>query len=118
MSSLWRRIEILILRLPFHRNWQTSFDSVCVDRGILFRRNWLVSGFRRASTVSFFRPRQVPAETLQCIWQPLPLVALSFAIVPKYWRPSADTCREAWSVAIRFRLAAVGVKLFGRGAPD
>ena len=43
-----------------------------------------------ASTVSFFRPRQVPAETLQCIWQPLPLVALSFAIVPKYWRPSAD----------------------------
>src|SRR5260370_17733407 len=90
MSSRWRRIEILIVRLPFHRNWQTSFDSVWMDRGILFRRNWLVSGFRRASTVSFFRPRQVPAETLQCILQPLPLVALSFAIVPKYWRPSAD----------------------------
>ena len=88
--SVATQIEILILRLPFHRNWQTSFDSVCVDRGILFRRNWLVSGFRSASTVSFFRPRQVPAETLQCIWQPLPLVALSFAIVPKYWRPSAD----------------------------
>jgi hypothetical protein len=40
--------------------------------------------------VSFFRLRQALAETLQCISQTPVLVALSFAIVPKYWRPSAD----------------------------
>jgi hypothetical protein len=40
--------------------------------------------------VSFFRLRQALAETLQCISQtPVPVV-LSFAIVPKYWPPSAD----------------------------
>ncbi len=40
--------------------------------------------------MSFFRLRQALAEMLQCISQmPVP-VALSFAIVPKYWPPSAD----------------------------
>jgi hypothetical protein len=86
--------------------------------GILFRRNWLVSGFRRASTVSFFRPRQVPAETLQCIWQPLPLVALSFAIVPKYWRPSAD---HVWGSVVgsdSFPTCSSRRQAFRRGAQD
>jgi hypothetical protein len=40
--------------------------------------------------VSSFRPRRAPAETLLCIWQTPPLVASSFAIVPKSWRPFAD----------------------------
>jgi hypothetical protein len=74
--------------------------------------------------VSFFRPRQVPAETLQCIWQPLPLVALSFAIVPKYWRPSADhvwgsvvgsdwfpTCRSRRQA---FRIAVLKIDLLAK----
>jgi hypothetical protein len=40
--------------------------------------------------VSFFRLRQALAEMLQCISQtPVP-VALSFAIVSKYWPLSAD----------------------------
>jgi hypothetical protein len=40
--------------------------------------------------VSFFRLGQALAEMLQCISQtPLP-AALWFAIVPKYWPPSAD----------------------------
>lgn len=38
----------------------------------------------------FFRLRQAPAETLQCISQTLPLAASSFAIVRKFWRHSAD----------------------------
>lgn len=90
MSSRWRRIEILILRRHFHRSWQTWFGSVYVGRGILYRRNWRPSGFRKISIVSFFRLRLAPAETLLCIWQTLALVVSSFAIVPKSWRPFAD----------------------------
>ena len=80
------------LDLPrrFHRSWQTSFVSVCVGRGIRPRRNWLPSGFRRGSTVLFFRPSRALAATLQCIRQTPPLIVSSFAIVPRSWRPSAD----------------------------
>src|SRR5271168_326190 len=89
MSSLWRRIETLILPRRFQQSWQIWFGSVWVGRAILSRRNWPPSGFRRVSIVSFFRLRQALAEMLQCISQMPVLVALSFAIVPKYWPPSA-----------------------------
>ena len=40
-----------------------------------------------------FPSARAPAETLQCIWQTPQLVASSFAIVLKSWRPSADHVR-------------------------
>ena len=90
MSSLWRRTETLILPRRFLRSLQTLFGSVCVGRGILSRKNWRPSGFQKVSKVSFFRLRQAPVETLQCISQTPVLEASSFAIVPKSWRPFAD----------------------------
>jgi hypothetical protein len=45
--------------------------------------------------VSSFRPLRAPTEMLLCIWQTLPLVASSFAIVPKSWRPFADHVWES-----------------------
>src|SRR5260370_16376520 len=90
MSSLWRRIETLILPRRFLRSLQTSFGSVCVGRGILSRKNSRPSGFQKVSKVSFSRLRQAPVETLQCISQTPVLEASSFAIVPKSWRLFAD----------------------------
>src|ERR1035441_4816535 len=112
MSSLSRRIVTLILPRRFHRSWLTSFGSVCGGRGILSRRNWRPSGFQRVSTASFFRLRQALAEMLQCISQtPVP-VALSFAIVAKYWPPSADHVWWASEVGKRFVSLVTSFKNF------
>lgn len=71
--------------------------------GILPRRNWRPSGFQRVSTVSFFRLRQALAGMLRCISQtPVP-VAWSFAIVPKYWPPSAG---HVWASEVGKRFVA------------
>ena len=65
--------------------------------------------------MSFFRLRQALAETLQCIWQTPPLVASSFAIVPKFWRPFAD---HGWgSVAGSDSFLTASVPRFSR-SPD
>jgi len=113
MSSLWRRIETLILPRRFHRSWQTSFGSFCVGRGVMSPRNWLASGFRGVSTVSFFRLRRALAETLPCISQTpqagCVVVRNRAEVLAALRRPH---CGEAWPVAIRFRRAKVRAKLF------
>src|ERR1700693_481121 len=47
MSSLWQRIEILILPRRFHRSWQTRFGSVDVGRDSMSYRTLPPYGFQR-----------------------------------------------------------------------
>ena len=92
----------------------TSFGCVYVGGAFCLAGNWRQFGFRRVSTVSFFRRRQALAETLQYISPTLPLVPERLRFSPDgahiFARSASGVTVLAETLAILFRVPAADTR--------